>query len=432
MSNVVVVGTQWGDEGKGKIIDLLTPSVDVVVRFQGGANAGHTVVIGDQKTILHLVPSGILHEKCLCIIGNGVVLDPKVLIDEIDGLSEQGFLKDPQRLSISQNAHVVMPYHRIIDDLREEALGAARIGTTGRGIGPAYEDKISRIGIRAGDIIDSKVFLKKLETILPIKNRLIEAFGGKAVKIDEIAAQVSEWCDRLRLHVVDAEKLIHDKIREKKRILFEGAQGTALDIDHGTYPFVTSSNTVAGSACSGAGVGPTIIDDVLGITKAYTTRVGNGPFPTELENDIGERLQKKGREFGATTGRKRRCGWFDAVLVRHAARVNGLTMIAMTKLDVISGIDPLMICTGYEIAGKMTEDFPSSVGEFENLRPIYEELPGWTEDISAVRKFEDLPRNTQKYVSRIAELSGVSIAIVSVGPERNANIVLKHPFNSNI
>lgn len=431
MSNVVVVGTQWGDEGKGKIIDLLTPSVDVVVRFQGGANAGHTVLIGNQKTILHLVPSGILHKKCLCIIGNGVVLDPKVLIDELSGLADQGYLKDPQKFAISRNAHIVMPYHRTIDALREELLGDASIGTTGRGIGPAYEDKVSRIGVRAGDLADPKICRKRLEAVVPIKSRQIEALGGKPLDINELIAQTEKWHARLSRYIVDAEEIIHKKISEKQRILFEGAQGTALDIDHGTYPFVTSSNTVAGSACSGAGVGPTAIDDVLGITKAYTTRVGNGPFPTEQNDEIGERLQIKGKEFGATTGRRRRCGWFDAVLVRHAARVNGLTMIAMTKLDVMSGIDTLKICTGYEMNGKMTDRFPSSVEAFEGLRLVYEELPGWTQDISAARDLKDLPQNTQRYISRISELIGVPIAIVSVGPERNANIVLKNPFNSN-
>ena len=428
MANVIVVGAQWGDEGKGKIIDLLTPSIDVVVRYQGGANAGHTVVIGDQKTILHLVPSGILHERCLCIIGNGVVLDPKVLIDEIDGLCDQGYLKDTSRLAISERAHLVMPYHRLIDQLREEQAGGARIGTTGRGIGPTYEDKVSRVGIRAGDLVDIDLFQRRLECVLPIKNRVIESLGGKPMPMDEIMSEAEEWSSRLGAHIVDAEDLLHAHIKHGKRILFEGAQGTALDIDHGTYPFVTSSNTVSGGACCGAGVGPTVIDEVLGIAKAYTTRVGNGPFPTELFDETGERLQTNGKEFGSTTGRKRRCGWFDVVVARHATRVNGITLLAITKLDVLSGIDRLKICTAYELDGKRIERFPAAIERFEDLRPIYEEMPGFSEDISGVRKFEDLPKAARDYVHRIAELSGCEAAIVSVGSERSAHIMIRNPF----
>lgn len=428
MANVIVVGSQWGDEGKGKIVDLLTPSIDVVVRFQGGANAGHTVIIGEQKTILHLVPSGILHEKCLCIIGNGVVVDPKVLIDEIDGLHEQGYLKDPSRLALSENAHLVLPYHRLIDQLREEQAGGTRIGTTGRGIGPAYEDKVTRVGVRAGDLVDLGVFRRRLEGVLPIKNRLIEMLGGKPMELGELMAQAEGWSGRLASHVVDAEELVHARIRRGSRILFEGAQGTALDIDHGTYPFVTSSNTVAGGACCGAGVGPTAIDEVLGIAKAYTTRVGNGPFPTELADAVGEKLQTQGKEFGATTGRRRRCGWFDAVVVRHAVRVNGITMLAITKLDVLSGIDPLRICVAYEIDGKRTESFPANAERFEAITPVYEEMPGFAEDISEVRRFEELPANAQKYVKRLTQLSGAEAAIISVGSERSAHIMIRNPF----
>ena len=312
MSNLIVVGMQWGDEGKGKIIDLLTPSIDVVVRYQGGANAGHTVIIDGQKTILHLVPSGILHEKCMCIIGNGVVLDPKTLIDEIEGLGDQGYLKDRSRLCISKSAHLVMPYHRIIDQLHEEAKGGAKIGTTGRGIGPTYADKVSRTGLRAGDLLDMEVFRERLECVLPLKNRYIEMLGGKGLSVESIMDQAYEWSKHLSPHIIEAENLLHEKMAEGKQILFEGAQGSALDIDHGTYPFVTSSNTVAGAACAGSGVGPKAIDDVLGIVKAYTTRVGNGPFPTELDDDAGTHIQDKGKEFGSTTGRRRRCGWFDA------------------------------------------------------------------------------------------------------------------------
>jgi adenylosuccinate synthase len=428
MANVIVVGTQWGDEGKGKVIDLLTPSIDAVVRYQGGANAGHTMGIGEQKTILHLVPSGILHERCLCIIGNGVVVDPKVLIDEIDGLHQQGYLKDPSRLALSRNAHLVLPYHKLLDQLREEARGSAKIGTTGRGIGPAYEDKVARRGIRAGDLVDPDVFRQRLEEVLAIKNREIEMLGGKPLGLEEIAQMGEEWSRRLAKHVVDAEQLIHERIRQGNRILFEGAQGTALDIDHGTYPFVTSSHTVAGAACCGAGVGPTMIDDVLGITKAYTTRVGNGPFPTELSDDVGDLLQHQGREFGSTTGRKRRCGWFDAVVVRHAMRVNGLTMVAVTKLDVLSGLKTLKICTGYRMGDEVVDDFPSSFTEFDDIRPVYEEMPGWDDDISGARAFTDLPETAQNYVNRLSELIGAPVALISVGSERSAHIMVKNPF----
>jgi adenylosuccinate synthase len=429
MSNVIVVGTQWGDEGKGKVIDLLTPSIDVVVRYQGGANAGHTMVIGEQQTILHLVPSGILHERCLCIIGNGVVVDPKVLIDEIDGLHQQGYLKDPSRLALSQNAHLVLPYHKLLDQLREESLGNAKIGTTGRGIGPAYEDKVARRGIRAGDLVDVEIFRQRLEEVLTIKNREIEMLGGKPMLLDGILEQGEAWSRRLRSHVVDAEQLLHARIQQGQHILFEGAQGTALDIDHGTYPFVTSSHTVAGAACCGAGVGPTMIDHVLGITKAYTTRVGNGPFPTELKDGCGVHLQSQGKEFGATTGRRRRCGWFDVVVVRHAARVNGLTMLAMTKLDVLSGIETLRICTGYRIGDRIADDFPSSAADFERIDPVYEDMPGWTADISGARTMNDLPGAARAYLARLSELVGVPIALVSVGSERSAHIMIQNPFS---
>jgi adenylosuccinate synthase len=430
MPNVIVIGTQWGDEGKGKIIDLLTPSIDVVVRYQGGANAGHTVVIGEQRTILHLVPSGILHERCLCIIGNGVVLDAEVLIDEIDGLHQQGYLKNPSRLAISQNAHLVLPYHRTIDVLREEAMGAARIGTTGRGIGPAYEDKVGRMGIRAGDLTDIATFRSRLEEVLPMKNRQIEMLGGKPVSREEIEARAEVWSRRLSRHIVDAERLLHEHVRKGSRILFEGAQGTALDIDHGTYPYVTSSNTVAGAACTGAGIGPTQIDEVVGITKAYTTRVGNGPFPTELDDAVGEHLQTCGKEFGSTTGRKRRCGWFDAVVVRHAARVNGITSLALTKIDVLSGLKTLKVCTGYRVRDEVIDDFPAALPQFAELTPVYEELPGWSEDIAKVRRFEDLPVQARDYVARVSELVGARVDIISVGSERSANVIIRNPFSS--
>ncbi len=429
MPNIIVVGTQWGDEGKGKIIDLITPSVDVVVRFQGGANAGHTVVIGDTRTILHLVPSGILHERCRCIIGNGVVVDPAVLIDEVEGLHQQGYVLDPTRLALSDKAHVVMPYHRQLDLLREERLGKARLGTTGRGIGPAYEDKVSRMGIRCGDLIDPSVLERRLATILPLRNQQIEALGGKAVEMGELLAKAREWAATLAPHICDTTMLLHQEIQQKKRILFEGAQGTALDIDHGTYPFVTSSSAVAGGALCGAGVGPRAIDDVVGIVKAYTTRVGQGPFPTELTDEIGAHLQEKGKEFGATTGRKRRCGWFDAVLLRHAVRVNGLTRLALTKLDVLSGLERLKICSAYELDGARIDFIPSHEEAFERVKPVYEEVAGWDDDITAIRTIDDLPRNVRAYVRRIEGLVGISIDVISVGPERSAHIILRDLFS---
>jgi adenylosuccinate synthase len=428
MANLIVVGMQWGDEGKGKIIDLLTPSIDVVVRYQGGANAGHTVIIDGQKTILHLVPSGILHEKCMCIIGNGVVLDPKTLIDEIDGLIDQGYLKDRSRLCISKSAHLVLPYHRIIDQLHEEAKGGAKIGTTGRGIGPTYADKVSRTGIRAGDLLDMEMFRERLESVLPLKNRYIEMLGGKGFSVESIMDQAYEWSKHLSPHIIEAENLLHEKMAEGKQILFEGAQGSALDIDHGTYPFVTSSNTVAGAACAGSGVGPKAIDDVLGIVKAYTTRVGNGPFPTELADDAGTHMQDKGKEFGSTTGRRRRCGWFDAVLARHAARLSSITKLTITKLDVLSGLDKIKLCVAYEIDGKRVDTFPSSLDSFENLKPIYEEMPGWSENIMEMRTFEELPVAAKNYVRRLEELVGVDVSIISVGYERNAYMILNELF----
>jgi adenylosuccinate synthase len=427
-NNVVVVGAQWGDEGKGRIIDLLTPSVDAVVRYQGGANAGHTVVIGDTKTILHLVPSGVLHAGCLCVIGNGVVLDPDVLIDEIEGLHSQGYLKDPKMLAISKNAHVVMPYHRQIDQLREERLGSLRIGTTGRGIGPTYEDKAARSGIRFGEVMDAKHFKKRLEQVLPEKNKLIEILGGHPVDMNALLQEGDEWRKRLAHHAADTSLLVNEYISSGRKVLFEGAQGTMLDIDHGTYPYVTSSNTVAGSACCGSGVGPTVIDDVLGIVKAYTTRVGEGPFPTEEKGKVGEMLQMKGKEFGATTGRKRRCGWFDSVILNHAKRTNGITTLAITKLDVLTGIDPLKICVGYRLDGQTINYIPSSDDELRRCEPILEEMPGWTEDISKVRKFENLPGSTKAYVNRLQEIVGIKAAIISVGYERGAHIMLRDPF----
>jgi len=428
MSNIVVCGMQWGDEGKGKIIDLITPHVDTVVRFQGGANAGHTVVIGGEKTILHLIPSGILHDNCLCIIGSGVVVDPEALIKEIDGLSKTGHMKDPALLALSQNAHLVMPYHRVLDGLLEAQLGGGKIGTTGRGIGPTYEDRAARIGVRAGDLADFEIFKSRIEKILPIKNKQIANLGGEPVDMNDLIEKANGWSKRLSKHIVDAERLLYDRIEDGKQVLFEGAQGAMLDIDHGTYPFVTSSNTVAGSACAGSGVGPTAIDGVLGIIKAYTTRVGNGPFPTELHDAMGDHLREKGGEFGATTGRPRRCGWFDAVIAKYTARLSGVSHIAITKLDVLSGLEKIKVCVGYRINGAVTDAVPALTEKFEGIEPVYEEMPGWSEDISAIRRYEDLPDATKSYVKFISDTVGAKISIISVGFERDAHIMIQNPF----
>ncbi|MBI4126484.1 MAG: adenylosuccinate synthase [Deltaproteobacteria bacterium] len=414
MSTLIIVGAQWGDEGKGKVIDLLTPQVDMVVRYQGGANAGHTVVVGDEKVVLHLLPSGVLHEGCQCVIGNGVVIDPDVLITEMAGLQERGYLRDPLRVVVSDRAHVVFPYHRLIDQLREARKDATFIGTTGRGIGPTYEDKVARRGIRMGDLIQPDVLRKLLETILPQKNQEIVSLGGKPLVFAELFAQATIWGEKISHHVKDASLLVEQSIRNKKQVLFEGAQGTALDVDQGTYPYVTSSNTVAGGACTGVGIGPTLIDDVWGVSKAYTTRVGEGPFPTEEKSSAGEHLRKQGHEFGSTTGRPRRCGWFDVPLVRHAARVNGLTGLVVTKLDVLTGLEDVKVC----------------VKNDDQKVPVYETFPGWTEDITHARSLKDLPRNARNYISALEEKCQVPIVLVSVGSERSQHIMVRKPFTS--
>ncbi len=413
MPNVVVVGTQWGDEGKGKIVDVLTPEADAVVRFQGGNNAGHTLVVDGVKVVLHLLPSGVLRDGCANVIGNGVVIDPRVLVQEIDGLAATGRVLTPKQLVIGANAHVILPWHTELDRLRDKA----RIGTTGRGIGPAYEDKVARRGVRMADLIDPDRLRERIHAVLPQKNRMIvEWFGGEPLDADAILAEYNDLGERLEPFTADAVGLLHSIQRRGGNMLFEGAQGTFLDIDHGTYPYVTSSNTVAGNACAGSGVGPTAIDEVVGITKAYTTRVGHGPFPTEDEGDIGQQLRAKGGEFGATTGRPRRCGWFDAVLVRHAVRVNGVTRIAMTKLDVLSGFATIPVCVDY--AG--VDGFP---GVLDDIKPVYEELPGWTEDITGCRSFDELPANCQAYIDRLQDLVGVPIELAGVGPGRSETLV---------
>ncbi len=431
MASVVIVGTQWGDEGKGKIVDLLTAHADVIVRFQGGNNAGHTIVFDGKKFILHLIPSGIFHPEKKCLIGNGVVVDPGVLLGEIENLEKQGVPVPPGHLYISERAHLIMPYHKAIDHGREAKKGKTKIGTTGRGIGPCYEDKIARRGIKVGDILDEELFRAKLSEILEEKNFYIEKYlGGDPLPFEEIFDSYRRMGEKLAPYVTNVS-LELEKAREKgAKILFEGAQGTQLDIDHGTYPFVTSSNTVAGAACHGAGVGPTTIDTVIGICKAYTTRVGGGPFPTELHDETGDYMRERGGEFGSTTGRPRRCGWLDGVVLKEAVRLNGLSGLAVTKLDVLTGLDPIKVCVAYELDGQRIETFPGNIRAVERLKPIYEELPGWKEDISQVSSFEDLPDNCRRYLRYLEEFSGVPVKRISVGPARHQTIVLEHPFAS--
>ncbi len=429
MSNVVVVGAQWGDEGKGKIVDILTEFADDVVRYQGGNNAGHTLVVGDEKVILHLIPSGILHPGKRCVIGNGVVLDPEVFIREITNLKSKGRLEDDGCLLLSESLHIIMPYHKRIDIAREAKSGEKKIGTTGRGIGPAYEDKVGRRGIRLMDLIDRELFARKLREYLEENNFILEKLlGEKPFTFEEIYDQYCGYAEILRKYVADTSLILYRDIKEGKKLLFEGAQGTLLDVDHGTYPYVTSSSTCAGGACTGAGVSPRDIHEIIGISKAYITRVGSGPFPTELEDDDGEKLRQVGGEFGSTTGRPRRCGWFDAIVAKYAVRVNGLTGIALTKLDVLDAFDTIRICTGYEYDGKILDELPANLEVFGSCRPVYEEMPGWKTDLSAARSFADLPEKAQRYVRRLEELIGCPIVLVSVGARRDQTIMLKNPF----
>jgi len=428
VANIIIVGTQWGDEGKGKVVDLLAENADMVVRFQGGNNAGHTVVVNGKEFISHLVPSGILQQKT-CAIGNGVVVDPSVLIEELDALASMGVGVGPEMLLISERAHLIMPYHQAVDHARERMKGDNKIGTTGRGIGPAYEDKATRRGIRFADLIDPEMFRERVTAILAEKNFYLKNFlSAETLEIEPIIARYTDYANRLAPHITNVSVSVGKAVKSGHQVLFEGAQGTHLDIDHGTYPFVTSSNTVAGNACCGSGVGPTDISGVIGIAKAYTTRVGAGPFPTELLDDIGDAIQKKGAEFGATTGRRRRCGWLDTVILNNAVRLNGLTGIALTKLDVLGELDELKICTAYRFNGQLLHDFPTNLNVLAKCEPVYESLPGWPEDISDIRKKEDLPRNTLNYLNRIEELAETPIDIISIGPGRDQTIVLKNPF----
>ncbi len=431
MANVAIIGAQWGDEGKGKVVDLFTREADIIVRFQGGNNAGHTLVVDGAKTVLHLVPSGALHPNKLCVIGNGVVVDPEILIEEIHALKGKGHLTSDDQLRISEQAHVIMPYHKAIDLARERLRGKGKIGTTGRGIGPAYEDKVARVGIRFVDLLEEDTFREKLQRNIEEKNFYLKAIlNEKALDFDAIHEGYTGYREELKRFVTNTGLLLDQSMRAGKRVLFEGAQGTLLDIDHGTYPYVTSSSTITGGACSGAGVGPQNIEQVIGISKAYTTRVGSGPFPTELDGPEGETLRREGAEFGATTGRSRRCGWFDAVGVRHAVRMNGMTGIALTKLDVLTGFKKIPICTAYRYKGTTISEFPASAKVMQNAEPLYEEMDGWRAPLDNVRQFSDLPKAAQQYVRRIEEVIGSEIILVSVGPGREQTILLKNPFDN--
>jgi adenylosuccinate synthase len=417
----VLLGAQWGDEGKGKATDLLGGSVDYVVRYQGGNNAGHTVVVGDQKYALHLLPSGILSPGCTPVIGNGVVVDPAVLLSELSGLDERGV--DTSKLLISGNAHLITPYHQTIDKVTERFLGNRKIGTTGRGIGPAYADKINRVGIRVQDLFDESILHQKVDAALQDKNQvLVKIFNRRAISTDQVVEEYLGYADRLRGYVTDTALVLNQALEDGKVVLMEGGQGTLLDVDHGTYPFVTSSNPTAGGACTGSGIGPTKITRVIGILKAYTTRVGSGPFPTELFDEDGERLRTVGHEFGVTTGRNRRCGWFDAVIARYATRVNGLTDFFLTKLDILTGWERIPVCVAYEVDGRRVEELPYSQSDFHHAKPIYEYLPGWSEDITKAQTFADLPKNAQAYVKALEEMSGAPISAIGVGPGRTETI----------
>lgn len=424
MPAAVIIGAQWGDEGKGKATDLLAGRIDYVVKFNGGNNAGHTVVIGDEKYALHLLPSGILTDGVTPVIANGVVIDIEVLFGELEALSARGV--DVSKLLISANAHVITHYHRTLDKVTERFLGKRQIGTTGRGIGPTYADKINRVGIRIQDLFDENILRQKVEAALDQKNHLlVKVFNRRAITVDEIVDDLLSYAERLRPMVADTALVLHEALERGETVLFEGGQATMLDVDHGTYPFVTSSNATAGGAATGAGIGPNRIDRVIGIVKAYTTRVGAGPFPTELFDESGEFLRKTGFEFGTTTGRPRRCGWYDAPIARYTARINGVTDFVMTKLDVLTGLERIPVCVAYDVDGERFDELPVSQSDFHHATPIYEEFPGWTEDISGARTFQDLPKNAQDYVLAIEAMSGARISAIGVGPGRDA-IVVRH------
>ncbi len=429
MANVIIVGAQWGDEGKGKIVDIYTEYAQEVVRFQGGNNAGHTLVVGDEKTVLHLIPSGVLHEGKRCIIGNGVVLDPKVFLEEVDGLRKKGYLKKAGQLMIDGAVHLIMPYHVKIDVARELKSGAKKIGTTGRGIGPTYEDKVGRRGIRFADLLKPETFKRKLHEVLPEKNFYLEKFLGEQPLSEEaIIEEYLGYAERLRGYLGRASTTLDKAIKAGENILFEGAQGSLLDVDHGTYPYVTSSSTIAAGACIGTGIGPHLIDEVVGISKAYVTRVGEGPFPTELNDETGEQLRAAGSEFGATTGRPRRCGWLDIVALREAVRTNGLTGIALTKMDVLSEFETVKVCTAYRYRDELLEEFPADFDVLKECTPVYEEIPGWQKDICDLENYTELPQQVQDYVDQIEGWTGCPVVLVSVGPRRSQTLFRSNPF----
>jgi len=430
MTTVVAVGAQWGDEGKGKIVDWLAPRADLVARFQGGNNAGHTLVVDGETTVLHIVPSGILHPGKVNLIGPGVVVDPDALLTELKALSERGILKDPSRLRVSGRAHVILPWHQALDKARESrASKGKKIGTTGRGIGPAYEDKVARRGVRMADLLLADALEEKIRALADWKNfELTQYHQAEAIDVDALVESARNWGRDLEPYIDHTGRILDAALREGKSVLFEGAQGTFLDVDHGTYPFVTSSNTVAGGVTTGSGIGPTKIDRVLGITKAYTTRVGEGPFPSELDDAVGEALRKAGAEFGATTGRPRRCGWLDCVMLRESVCVNGITDLAINKLDILSGFEELPIATAYEIDGKLTHDFPMTLAEVARAKPVYESMPGWKEDVSGIRERAALPDNAKRYIERIESLVDVPAAFISVGPGRDETIMCNDLF----
>lgn len=422
MANKIVVGAQWGDEGKGKITDMLAKTADLVVRYGGGNNAGHTVIVDDEKFELHLIPSGILYEDKMSVLGGGVVIDPEAMVEEMEGLKERGIKLD--NLYISETAHVIMPYHRLLDGLEEKRKGDSKIGTTGKGIGPCYTDKTSRRGIRIADLLDEKRLKAKLEQTLDFHNEVLEKiYEEEKLYAEDIIEEYRPYIEKIRPHVTNTSLLLNKAYAQDKKIFFEGAQGTLLDIDYGTYPFVTSSNPTAGGVCTGTGMGPTTIDDVIGVTKAYLTRVGAGPFPTELDNEWGKFLREKGHEYGVTTGRPRRCGWLDIPILKHAVRVNGLTEIALTKIDVLTGIEEIKVCTAYKHGDKVVEEFPPYLENEIPYEPVYESWPGWNEDITGCRNYDELPINAQKYIERIEELVGVPANIISVGPGRKEAII---------
>ncbi|NCO67973.1 MAG: adenylosuccinate synthase [Nitrospirae bacterium CG_4_10_14_0_8_um_filter_41_23] len=428
MSSVIIVGSQWGDEGKGKIVDFLSEKADAVARYQGGHNAGHTVVINDEKFILHLIPSGILYKGKICLIGNGVVVDPAALIEEINGLRKRG-VEVGKNLFLSKNAHLIMPYHMAIEKGKERLRGIKMLGTTGRGIGPAYADKTARTGIRVADLLQPQVFRENLKANLFDINFLLEnLYKVSPFNIEDIYNEYMGYAEKLSGYIGDTDIIINKMISENKNVLFEGAQGTLLDIDHGTYPYVTSSNPIAGGACTGLGVGPTKISKVLGVVKAYTTRVGSGPFPTEITDSLGDKLRERGGEYGATTGRPRRCGWLDMVILRHSARINGLTGIALTKLDILDAIDVIKICTSYKYKGKTLEEFPKEINILEECEPVYEEVNGWSTSTIGIKDFKRLPKAAKAYIKKIEKMLGVKVQIISTGQRRDELIQLKGQF----